>query len=97
MAGVDMAGVDMAGVDMANNAKLLRELEAVGEAERAARFVCVISAARDGREVAHFRGEATGVILRESRGGWASATTRCFAFLRWARALPNSHRWKRLG
>ncbi len=68
-AGIGMAGVDMAGVDVANNAKLLRELEAVGEAERAARFVCVISAARDGREVAHFRGEATGVILRESRGG----------------------------
>ncbi|MGA3125510.1 MAG: RdgB/HAM1 family non-canonical purine NTP pyrophosphatase [Candidatus Korobacteraceae bacterium] len=54
--------------DSANNAKLLRELEAVAEAERGARFVCVISAARDGREVAHFRGEAAGVILREARG-----------------------------
>jgi XTP/dITP diphosphohydrolase len=29
----------------------------------------VISAARDGCEVAHFRGEAAGVILREARGG----------------------------
>ena len=54
--------------DAANNAKLLRELEAVAEAERGARFVCVISAARDGRQVAHFRGEAAGVILREARG-----------------------------
>ncbi len=61
--------VDAAGVDAANNAKLLRELEAVADAQRAARFICVISAARDGREVAHFRGEAAGVILREARGG----------------------------
>ncbi len=60
---------DPAGVDTANNAKLLRELEAVAEAQRMARFICVISAARDGREVASFRGEAAGVILREARGG----------------------------
>jgi XTP/dITP diphosphohydrolase len=55
--------------DSANNAKLLRELQAVAEEQRTARFVCVISAARDGREVVHFRGEAAGVILREPRGG----------------------------
>jgi XTP/dITP diphosphohydrolase len=55
--------------DAANNARLVRELETVAEAERTACFVCVISAARDGREVAHFRGEARGVILREARGG----------------------------
>jgi len=55
--------------DAANNARLLRELEGVPEAERSARFVCVISAARAGREVAHFRGEALGVMLREARGG----------------------------
>ncbi len=60
---------DVAGIDKANNAKLLRELETVAEAQRTARFVCVISAARDGREVAHFRGEAEGVILRAPRGG----------------------------
>jgi XTP/dITP diphosphohydrolase len=54
--------------DAANNAKLLRELETVADAERKARFVCVISAARGGREVAHFRGEAKGVILHEARG-----------------------------
>lgn len=62
-------GRDPAAVDKANNAKLLRELEAVAEARRTARFICVISAARDGREVASFRGEAAGVILREARGG----------------------------
>jgi XTP/dITP diphosphohydrolase len=55
-------------VDAANNARLLRELDRVAEAERGARFVCVISAAREGREVAHFRGEALGVVLREPRG-----------------------------
>ena len=55
--------------DLANNRKLLRELETVAEDGRTARFACVISAARDGNEVAHFRGEAQGVILREERGG----------------------------
>jgi XTP/dITP diphosphohydrolase len=54
--------------DTANNAKLLRELATVGVGERTGRFVCVISAARDGREVAHFRGVAEGVILRQARG-----------------------------
>jgi XTP/dITP diphosphohydrolase len=54
--------------DAANNAKLLRELEPIAEVARTAGFVCVISAARDGREVAQFRGEACGVILREERG-----------------------------
>lgn len=54
--------------DVANNAKLLREIETVADPARTGRFVCVISAARDGREVASFRGEAEGVILREPRG-----------------------------
>jgi XTP/dITP diphosphohydrolase len=54
--------------DTANNARLLRELDAVDETQRRARFVCVISAAREGHEVTHFRGEALGMILREPRG-----------------------------
>ncbi len=54
--------------DAANNAKLLRALAGVAVAQRTARFVCVISAAHEGREVAHFRGEASGVILRKARG-----------------------------
>ncbi len=54
--------------DPANNARLLRELDLIPEGQRTARFVCVISVARDNEEVAHFRGEAKGVILREPRG-----------------------------
>ena len=54
--------------DVANNLKLLRELKTFAEARRTAHFVCVISAAQDGREVAHFRGEVQGVILHEARG-----------------------------
>jgi len=61
-------GVSGNSSDAANNAKLLGELEAVDGAQRTGRFVCVISAARDGQEVAHFRGEAEGTILREARG-----------------------------
>jgi XTP/dITP diphosphohydrolase len=68
LAGSDAENIDMANIDLANNAKLLRELEAVPEAGRAARFVCVLSVARDGRQVAHFRGEACGIILRQARG-----------------------------
>lgn len=52
--------------DAENNARLLREL--AGMENRDARFVCVISAAREGREVASFRGEARGRILDEPRG-----------------------------
>jgi XTP/dITP diphosphohydrolase len=54
--------------DAANNAKLLRELNELAGAGRTARFVCVISAAHDGREVARFRGEAWGEILQQERG-----------------------------
>jgi len=54
--------------DVANNAKLLHALDRFGDEQRTGRFVCVISAARDGHEVAHFRGEADGVILRQTRG-----------------------------
>jgi XTP/dITP diphosphohydrolase len=54
--------------DAANNAKLMHELDRVAEDQRTARFVCVISAAREGREIMHFRGEAAGIILRELRG-----------------------------
>jgi XTP/dITP diphosphohydrolase len=55
-------------IDEANNARLLRELQELPDDLRQARFVCVISAARDGREVAHFRGEVCGRILHERRG-----------------------------
>ena len=54
--------------DEANNAKLLRHLGAVPEAKRTAQFVCVIAAARDGKTIETFRGEAKGRILFEPRG-----------------------------
>jgi len=54
--------------DEANNAKLLRELEPVPDDQRGARFVCVISVARDGVEITSFRGSVEGVILRAPRG-----------------------------
>jgi len=52
--------------DCANNARLLRELSRA--ADRTARFVCVIAAARDGRTLSTFRGEARGRILEAPRG-----------------------------
>jgi XTP/dITP diphosphohydrolase len=54
--------------DSENNARLLRELENVSDDLRAARFVCVIAAARDGETIATFEGAARGVILRQPRG-----------------------------
>ena len=54
--------------DVENNARLLRELANVPEEKRTARFVCVIVAARDGKQLATFRGEAPGRILTEARG-----------------------------
>ena len=54
--------------DAANNARLLAELQNVPEGQRQAQFVCVIVAARDGKTLAIFRGEAQGVILHAPRG-----------------------------
>jgi XTP/dITP diphosphohydrolase len=54
--------------DEANNARLLRELQNVPEERRAARFVCVIAAGRNGQTLAAFRGGAAGVIARAPRG-----------------------------
>jgi XTP/dITP diphosphohydrolase len=60
-----MAGED---ADVANNALLLRKLEGVADASRTGRFVCVLSLARDGLEVASFHGEALGRILHAAQG-----------------------------
>src|SRR4051812_1441935 len=54
--------------DADNNARLLRELAGLPDAQRAARFVCIIAAAQQGRVLATFRGEAEGRILTEPRG-----------------------------
>ncbi len=54
--------------DAANNRRLLREMDALPEGERAAQFVCAIAAARDGRTLATFHGAAAGRLLRVPRG-----------------------------
>jgi XTP/dITP diphosphohydrolase len=65
------AGVDgdRATRDRANNAKLLQEIAAVPEEERAARFVCAMCVADpDGRIVVETRGTYEGTITSEPRG-----------------------------
>ena len=54
--------------DAANNARLLRELKGIPFQKRTGRFVCVIAAARDGKTLGSFRGQAEGVILEAPRG-----------------------------
>jgi XTP/dITP diphosphohydrolase len=54
--------------DEANNARVLRELKGVPDAQRTGRFVCVLAAARDGKTLATFRGTAEGIILDTPRG-----------------------------
>lgn len=57
------------GDDAANNRRLLRELEGVGEADRTARFVCALVLARaDGSSAIELEGTARGRILTEPRG-----------------------------
>jgi XTP/dITP diphosphohydrolase len=54
--------------DEANNARVLRELRGVPDAQRTGRFVCVLAAARAGKTLATFRGTAEGIILDRPRG-----------------------------
>jgi XTP/dITP diphosphohydrolase len=54
--------------DAENNAKLLHDLEHVPATQRTARFVCTVALAEKGRTLATFRGEASGLILRDPRG-----------------------------
>jgi XTP/dITP diphosphohydrolase len=54
--------------DEANNAKLVREIVHVPIEKRAARFVCWIAAARDGRTLAVFEGKAEGIIIEQAQG-----------------------------
>ncbi|MHC4247639.1 MAG: RdgB/HAM1 family non-canonical purine NTP pyrophosphatase [Planctomycetota bacterium] len=63
---------DSAAISTANNAKLLAEMAAVGDGDRAARFVCVIALAREGHGTRLFRGETAGRIggERKGRGGF---------------------------
>ncbi|HVP51073.1 MAG TPA: RdgB/HAM1 family non-canonical purine NTP pyrophosphatase [Terriglobales bacterium] len=59
---------DRRDADPLNNGLLLSALEGVPAANRTARFVCVIAAARDRQTLASFRGEARGCILEMPRG-----------------------------
>jgi len=52
--------------DRSNNALLVEKLR--GVANRAARFVCVIAVARQGRLIGAFRGEVEGRIIDQPRG-----------------------------
>jgi XTP/dITP diphosphohydrolase len=54
--------------DEANNGRLLRELNNIPPEKRTGRFVCVIAAARDGKTLEVFRGQAEGIILDAPRG-----------------------------
>lgn len=54
--------------DELNNARVLRELNGIPPEKRTGRFVCVLTAARDQRAVASFRGTAEGIILNTPRG-----------------------------
>lgn len=54
--------------DQANNGRLIRELRKIPQHQRTGRFVCVIAAARDGRTLAAFRGQAEGSLLDVPRG-----------------------------
>lgn len=57
------------GQDAENNAKLLRELSVLrGWAPFPARFVCALSLAEHGREIAHFLGSVEGRITLHPRG-----------------------------
>jgi XTP/dITP diphosphohydrolase len=54
--------------DAANNARLLRELSDVAPGRKTARFVCWLTAARDGTVLAVFSGKVEGIILSVPRG-----------------------------
>jgi XTP/dITP diphosphohydrolase len=68
--------------DAANNARVLRELQGVPPDQRTSRFVCVLAAARDGKTLATFRGTAKESSSTRRAARMASATIRCFIFLR---------------
>ena len=54
--------------DEANNAKLMREIRRVPSDKRTGHFVCWIAAARDGKILEVFKGQAEGTILDRPRG-----------------------------
>lgn len=67
-AGIFPSENSLADLDAANNNRLLQELSKSGSADRSARFVCVVAAARDGEILQTFEGEVRGTILPAPRG-----------------------------
>lgn len=67
-AGIAAAGNSQADIDAANNQHLLTELGKRVRADRSARFVCALAAARDGQVLETFEGEVRGEILLAPRG-----------------------------
>ena len=55
--------------DRANNEHLLSLLSDTPDSHRGARYVCVAALAWSPENIEVFRGEAPGIVLRESRGG----------------------------
>lgn len=56
-------------LDLANNLRLLKLLDSTGQAERQAKYVCVISLVLpDGRELLSARGEWPGVVMAAPKG-----------------------------
>jgi len=64
----DLLDTDLLGNDARNNLLLLRKLRGIRPAQRGARFVCVLAAARQGSVLKTFRGELRGSILESPRG-----------------------------
>jgi XTP/dITP diphosphohydrolase len=62
------AGVDGPDADAANNAKLLREMDRVDDAQRHARFVCAMALALPNADLAVMVEDVRGTLLRSPRG-----------------------------
>jgi len=62
------AGIITNNPDAANNQLLLEKAVAVADSRRQCAFVCSIAAARDGKTLKTFNGEARGLLLRAPQG-----------------------------
>ena len=91
--------------DAANNAKLMRDMEHVPEADRTCRFACAVALARQGLPTISVIGYCEGTLLREARGSngfgydpyfYFSPYKKSFAELSAAEKNSVSHRRKAL-
>jgi XTP/dITP diphosphohydrolase len=65
---VDSPDAPMDNTDVWNNMLLLQRMASVADGDRAARYRCVLAAARDGEVVATAHGTVEGVIIQAPRG-----------------------------